>query len=58
MSKAFDQAFELIKRNPLPDDIIELLDDLRELIDSDEQDDFGWFYESASLTTRLNDEDE
>ena len=58
MSKAFDEAFELITRNPLPDDIIELLDDLGELIDADEREDFSWFYEAASLKTRLVDEGE
>lgn len=58
MSKAFDQALELIKRRPLPDDILDLLDDLREEIDADEQEDFGWFYEGVTLKTRLLSEDE
>jgi len=53
MSAAFNEAERLVQENPMPLDIIELLDNLREDIDLDEQDDFFWFYEAASLQSRL-----
>ena len=53
MSAAFNEAERLVQENPMPPDIIELLDNLREDIDPDEQDDFFWFYEAASLQSRL-----
>lgn len=58
MSKAFDQARELVQQDPMPEDIIELLDDLREDIEPDENDKFEWLYEAASLSDRLSSEDQ
>jgi len=49
MSAYFEKALKLIKKDPMPDDIIEQLDDLFELADPDEQDEFGWIYEGAHL---------
>jgi len=58
MSAAFNEAERLVQENPMPPDIIELLDNLREDIDADEQDDFFWFYEAASLQARLATEED
>ena len=49
MTTAFDEAAILVKRDPLPFDIIERLGRLERKVDLDEVEDFQWFYESANL---------
>lgn len=49
MSAAFDEAEKLIKRDPLPRNILEKMADLESQIDRDEIEDFMWFYEKLHL---------
>ena len=49
---------KLIKEDPLPDDVVERLDRLYDLIDPDELDEFLFLYEAVHLTVNLLDEDE
>ena len=52
-TKAFDEAFELSKKRPLPKDIIRQLAILESQIDISEVEDFSWIYEGVYLI--LND---
>ena len=47
MSKYFEEAVKLVKRDPLPLDIIEKLDELFDLSDEDELENFPFLYESV-----------
>tara|TARA_B100000768_G_C11153629_1_gene321393 strand:+ start:390 stop:566 length:177 start_codon:yes stop_codon:yes gene_type:complete len=58
MSKYLDMGRKLIKEDPLPDDVVERLDRLYDLIDPDELDEFLFLYEAVHLTVNLLDEDE
>ena len=49
MSKAFDEAFKLVKQTPIQKDIIDQLDELKKDIDPSEERDFAWLYEAANL---------
>ncbi len=49
MGIELDKAFELVKKDPLPDDIIEQLDDLYDEADEDDQEKMAFLYESVSL---------
>jgi len=57
-SKPFLKAKEISGQVPLPDDIIEQLDDLYDLVTEDEKDKFLWFYEQAELSVNLLTEEE
>ena len=46
LSEAFEQAMDLFKIDPLPDDIIEKLDKLREKIPENELDMYDDLYDS------------
>ena len=48
-TKAFTDAFELIKVRPLPDDILRQLAILERQIDIDEVEGFSWIYENLNL---------
>jgi hypothetical protein len=58
MSKYFEKAKELVRTEPLPEDIEEQLDHLFDLVDVDEQDRFAYLYEFISLQVDLLNEDE
>lgn len=49
MGKELDEAFDLVKLEKIPDDLIEQLDELYEEADPDDQDSFAYLYEAASL---------
>ena len=49
MGKELDKAFELARQDPLPDNIIEQLDDLYDEADRDDQEKMAWIYEGVSL---------
>lgn len=52
MSKAFEKAQKLVQAKPMPDDVIEQLDELMVEVDIDELPDFMWLYEAAELEVR------
>lgn len=52
MSQAFEQAQKLVQSKPMPDDVIDQLDELMVEIDIDELPDFMWLYEAAELEVR------
>lgn len=49
MGIELDKAFELAKRDPLPDDIIEQLDELYEEADVEDREKMSFLYEAVSL---------
>jgi|TARA_R110000803_G_scaffold209383_1_gene278922 hypothetical protein len=49
VGKELDEAFDLVKLEKIPDDLIEQLDELYEEADPDDQDSFAYLYEAASL---------
>ena len=49
MGKELDEAFDLVKLEKIPDDLIEQLNELYEEADPDDQDSFAYLYEAASL---------
>lgn len=49
MGKELDKAFELARQDPLPDNIIQQLDDLYDEADRDDQEKMAWIYEGVSL---------
>jgi len=50
MGIELDKAFELAKKDPLPDDIIEQLDELYENADFEDREKMSFLYEAVSLT--------
>ena len=58
MSAAFEEAFELIKRDAIPSDIISRLDELYLSIDFEEEEEFQYLYEGAYLVTNELSEEE
>ena len=46
LSKPFQDALELLKINPQPDDLVQRLDKLRELIEASEEELFDDLYDS------------
>jgi hypothetical protein len=54
MSEAFEKAEKLIQAKPMPDDVIEQLDELMVEVDIGELPDFMWLYEAAELEVRDN----
>lgn len=49
MGIELDKAFELAKKDPLPDDIIEQLDELYEEADVEDREKMSFLYEGVSL---------
>tara|TARA_R100000541_G_scaffold31346_1_gene40213 strand:+ start:336 stop:527 length:192 start_codon:yes stop_codon:yes gene_type:complete len=49
MGIELDKAFELAKKDPLPDDIIEQLDELYENADFEDREKMSFLYEAVSL---------
>lgn len=58
MSKYLELGESLIKQDPLPDDVVEQLDRLYDLIDPEELTEFLYLYEAIHLDINLLDEDE
>jgi hypothetical protein len=58
MTKYLELGQKLIEQDPLPDDVVERLDRLYDLIDPEELDEFLFLYEAIHLTVDLLDEDE
>jgi len=49
MGIELDKAFELAKKDPLPDDIIEQLDELYDEADVEDREKMSFLYEAVSL---------
>lgn len=49
MGKELDKAFDLVKLEDIPEDLIDQLDELYEEADPEDQDNFAYLYEAASL---------
>lgn len=49
MTIAFDEAFKLARKRPLPRDILQRLAVFESKIDVDEIEDFQWVYENIHL---------
>jgi len=58
MTKYLEIGQKLIEQDPLPDDVVERLDRLYDLIDPEELDEFLFLYEAIHLTVDLLNEDE
>lgn len=58
MSKYLELGESLIKQDPLPDDVVEQLDRLYDLIDPEELTEFLYFYEAIHLRVNLDTGDE